>query len=530
VCIAIGLPTVRSDNYFLGDDFGLVQHLHDLPAERLLSYFATDWTEGMYGVVLDELRPVLAFTYWLDARLHGPIDVSGYHVTNLALHLLNALLVLAIARSIAPGESGFALLAAALFALMPSHAEPISWISGRVDSLAAVFHLGAFLCFVRFRLGNHPAWLFGALLIFTGGLFAKQSLVTFPLLLLAFDLLWPGSGGSPGSRSIMRLWPHIPFVVLAGSYLAFRHALFGNAVREDLLTAAAIKEFIVRQHFYGRELMPTANSWPRLLKVVAEVLTLGMVAICGRWLLAQRPASPYVVARLLFFGAAWYVITIAPMVVTYASARHLYITTAGVSIALASLFQPGHALEARERTRIRVAMCGMLIALYAAASIGNVSTWIASGIESQKFSSAVSRRLQSLPRGSVVFIGAPEWNRDGWFWSWATPFALQPPFTARDLYHEFKIVERPPVFCCPPDQWWAARKATLMALLDSPAPQQVTHIAFAPDDPGASVVTTRAIDGAALRRQIETRLGKPVETLTAITPAEAAELGRILFE
>ena len=49
LCLAIGLPTIRSDNYFLGDDFGLVQHLHDLPAERLLLYFVSDWTEGIYG-------------------------------------------------------------------------------------------------------------------------------------------------------------------------------------------------------------------------------------------------------------------------------------------------------------------------------------------------------------------------------------------------------------------------------------------------------------------------------------------------
>jgi hypothetical protein len=47
VCLAVGLPTVRGDNYFLGDDFGLVQHLHDLPAERLLSYFAADLKEGI---------------------------------------------------------------------------------------------------------------------------------------------------------------------------------------------------------------------------------------------------------------------------------------------------------------------------------------------------------------------------------------------------------------------------------------------------------------------------------------------------
>ena len=123
-------------------------------------------------------------------------------------------------------------------------------------------------------------------------------------------------------------------------------------------------------------------------------------------------------------------------------------------------------------------MAGLLIVLYAVAAIWNVATWVGAGVESQRFASAVPRLLQSVPRGSVVLVNVPEWYRDGWFWSWATPFALQPPFTTGDLYEQFKIVERPPVYCCPPDQWWAARKATLMALMDSPAPQQVASIVF----------------------------------------------------
>src|SRR6185436_10604858 len=147
------------------------------------------WTEGAYGTVLDELRPFLAFSYWLDAHLFGATNVAGYHVTNVVLHILNALLVLGIARSIAPREPMFAVLAASFFALMPSHAEPIAWVSGRVDSLAALFYLGAFLCFVRFRLGNRRHWLVAALVVFACGLFTKQSVVTLPVLLLAFDWL-----------------------------------------------------------------------------------------------------------------------------------------------------------------------------------------------------------------------------------------------------------------------------------------------------------------------------------------------------
>jgi hypothetical protein len=254
---------------------------------------------------------------------------------------LNALLVLAIARSVAPGEPMFAVLAASLFALMPSHAEPVAWISGRVDSLAALFYLGAFLCFVRFRLGNRHVWLWAALLIFTGGLFAKQSIVTFPMLTLAFDLLAHRWRNSTGTWSWARWWPHLLGFGLVALYLALRHTLFGNAVRENVLTPGVIEEFFFRQNRYARELLPTPNSAPRAMKVVAEVLTLVVLAACARWVHAQRRAYPHVVRRLLFFGVAWYAITIAPMAVTYLSARHLYIPTAGLGIALASLIFPG---------------------------------------------------------------------------------------------------------------------------------------------------------------------------------------------
>src|SRR5438270_329565 len=149
VCLAVGLPTVFPRQYFLADDFGLVQHLYRTPAHRLLSYFGSDWTEGIYGMPLDELRPVLAMSYRLDAALWGATNAAGYHFTNVLLHVLNALLVCAIALSIAPRKRWIGLIAGVLFAILPCHSEPVAWISGRVDSLATAFYLGAFLCFVK---------------------------------------------------------------------------------------------------------------------------------------------------------------------------------------------------------------------------------------------------------------------------------------------------------------------------------------------------------------------------------------------
>ena len=527
VCLTVGLQTVRRDNYFLGDDFGLVHHLHDLPAARLLTYFVSDWTEGAYGVVLDELRPVLAASYWLDAHLFGAANAAGYHATNVLLHILNALLVLAIARSIAPREPLFAVFAASFFALMPSHAEPIAWISGRVDSLASLFYLGAFLCFVRFRLGYRRRWLLAALTVFAFGLFTKQSMVTLPVLIVAFDWLW-FRPQDPGGRVASRVWPHIPFFVLAASYLALRHTLFGNAVREDQLTADTIKAFMLRQDSYARELMPMPIWAPTAMRTAAAVLTVGILAACAYWVFMQRRASGQVIRRVWLFGAVWYLVTIAPMIVTYLSARHLYITTAGLSIAVASLVLPGYPDENRRRRKTRAVMAGTLLVLYAVASFWDVSVWVTRGRDSQRFAVAIPRLLQTVPRGSLVFVDVPDRNRDGWFWAWSTPFALGPPFTDQDLNAAFRIVERPEIYCCPADQWWGSRKATVAALLDSSMPQEVTYITFAGDrEPSFS---RRSVDGRALRARIDAVQEKPIDTSPAGGMPDEGALTRVLFE
>src|SRR5260370_39099931 len=48
LCLAVGLPPVFPRQWFLGDDFGLLKHLHGLPFQRLLSSFRSAWTAPIY--------------------------------------------------------------------------------------------------------------------------------------------------------------------------------------------------------------------------------------------------------------------------------------------------------------------------------------------------------------------------------------------------------------------------------------------------------------------------------------------------
>jgi hypothetical protein len=507
-------------------------HLHDLPLPRLLTYFYSDWTGGIYGVRPDELRPLLAFSYWLDGRVWGAANAAGYHATNVVLHALNGLLVLAIARSLAPREKAAALLAASFFVLMPSHAEPLAWISGRVDSLAALFYLAGFACFVRFRQVRHSRWLVAAIGIFTCGLFAKQSLVTFPLLILTYDLVYEPRPGAPFWRAMVsRCAALVPFLAISIAYLALRHELFGNMVREELITAAAFTEFAARQHGYVMSLLPVAGDDSPSRKTWVPAFWIVVLVACGTGLAARTAESRRASRRVIFFGPIWYAITIAPTIVTYESARHLYVTAAGFSIALATMILPerpsGHT---RARTARVVVACALVL-LYGMAVTRNVGRWIESGFRSRKVAAALTSVLRTLPRGSVVLVDLPGFSGAGWFWSWSLPFALQQPFVADDLYSQYTIIERPEVYCCPADQWWGKKQLAIGSLWSSPAPREITVLVAAPQDPESLQLTIREVGGPALREKLEAAMKKPVESLSGgISEAEARTVAQALFE
>src|SRR5260370_19950621 len=127
------LPTLRI--YFLADDFGDVQ-LYSHPSFRtFLRLFAMDQSQGTWGYLTQEFRPLVGLSYMVDYSLWGTNSV-GYHLTAVLLHLVSSLAIFGIAKKSASLTNRGAALAGLLVALLPGHPESVALVNGsRVEPL-----------------------------------------------------------------------------------------------------------------------------------------------------------------------------------------------------------------------------------------------------------------------------------------------------------------------------------------------------------------------------------------------------------
>ncbi|MEW6270859.1 MAG: O-GlcNAc transferase, partial [Thermodesulfobacteriota bacterium] len=173
------------DNGFVWDDDDYVTANSTL---RSLDGLRRIWLEP--GAV-PQYYPLTFTTLWLDYQIGG-LAPLGYHLVNVLLHALAAILAWLVLRTL--GVPG-AWLAGALFAVHPVHVESVAWIAERKNVLSGVLYLGAMLAYLRSRgIGpggttRHAGALYAlALLLFLGGLLAKTVVCTLPAALLL--LVW----------------------------------------------------------------------------------------------------------------------------------------------------------------------------------------------------------------------------------------------------------------------------------------------------------------------------------------------------
>lgn len=183
--------------------------------------FTTGYWEAALGASapIQEYRPLTTLSFLIERELFGARP-GPMHAANALLHAAVCLLLFACLRRRLPEPAAGA--AALVFAVLPAHAEAVSYLTSRSELFCALSLLGCWLL----TGGRGKPRLGFAALCFTAGLLSKESAAVIPAFLLLED--WVFEGRRPWDRERRGVT-----LMLAGVLAAYAAARFAVVPRSS---------------------------------------------------------------------------------------------------------------------------------------------------------------------------------------------------------------------------------------------------------------------------------------------------------
>jgi Flp pilus assembly protein TadD len=345
-----------------------------------------------WQAILETVRPVVTWTlaanYWW-----GMLEVRGYHVVNLAIHIAAALVLYGLVRRTLllehcaaalpqyssnrerseprkPGQarsaasaSCLALAVSLLWVVHSIQTESVTYVIQRAESLMGLFYLLTLYCILRGHQSDRPArWNTLAVVSCALGMGTKEVMVTAPILTLLYDRVFLAGSWHEIVRRRWRL-----YVALAATWVILIVPLrmaFGPDVSNGVVGGAgfqlpgltpfqyALSQPRVIAHYLRLSLWPHPlcldYNWPiaeQAIDIIPAALLLILLLSPIAWAWLRFPA-------LAFLGTAFFVIlaptsSIAP-IRDLAFEHRMYLSLAAeVILAVLAGYFVLHWLEAR---------------------------------------------------------------------------------------------------------------------------------------------------------------------------------------
>jgi tetratricopeptide (TPR) repeat protein len=300
IALVTYLPATRGG--FIWDD---QQNVTDNQLLRTTEGLKRTWADPSASI---QYYPLTYTGFWVQYQLWG-LQPLGYHLVNVLLHAVNAILLgVLLMRLSVPG----AWLAAFIFAVHPVHVESVAWITELKNVLSGFFFLSAFLAYLRFVDVRAHQWRFYGLafFLFMCALLSKTATIALPAAILL--VLW-WKKERIGWQHIL---PLIPFILAAAFMAALTNWVekhHGGALGpewqlsgiERCLVAGRVVWFyagkLIWPHplvfIYPRWQINAAEWWQYLFPVTTVVVILIL------WFLRKRLGKAPFVAAFFFVGA-----------------------------------------------------------------------------------------------------------------------------------------------------------------------------------------------------------------------------------
>lgn len=271
-------------------------------------------------------RPLVSLTLAINHALGG-LNVVGYHLINVAIHLLASLTLFGIVRRTLaflptwrrdPTTAAWLAGATALlWMLHPLQTQSVTYIVQRAESLMGLSVFLTLYCTIRgaFASPGTAAWHAAAIVACFAGMSSKESMVVAPLLVALYDRIFL----SPSWRAAwqQRRWLYLG---LAGSWLWLAvlvstsprpftagFGMQGPTPWDYALTQCGVILYYLRLTVVPAPLVQDYYDWPltqHTLEAMPAATILMLLLAATGWALRHRPP--------LGFLGAWFFATLAP--------------------------------------------------------------------------------------------------------------------------------------------------------------------------------------------------------------------------
>lgn len=340
-------------------------------------------------------RPVVTLTYFIDHALYGP-KPRGYHLTNILLHTINAILLYTFITLLYKHISTiFALeeqpktfnpkplIISLLFVAHPVLTEAVNAISYREDLLVFAFYIAALITFLHIRTRGRKRATNGLLyltsyLLYSLALLSKEMAVTFPLIIYCCEWFYSGKKEMT-LRSFLFNRFNIGYSLITIGYLILRFYLFQNP-NEEIEAWEIGKRFSTIPYFILRYLYlliaPVSLSADyvtppvRFFSPIFIVSLLAVISIFAIIFHLSKNRSE------IGFGAAFFILTLLPVyniipIANPLAERYLYLPSVGFVIIVTVILD----LVFKAQIRYTVTSILLILCIYSLMVIKRNEVW-----------------------------------------------------------------------------------------------------------------------------------------------------------
>ncbi|HAM51632.1 MAG TPA: hypothetical protein DCP92_13465 [Nitrospiraceae bacterium] len=341
--IAILGLIVYSNSFRVPFQFDDLPNIKDNPIIKDFQYFVEPSSAKALPLYDDlKSRFIGHLTFALNCKMHG-LNVTGYHIVNLLIHIINALLVYWIViltfrtPALKPSHNNYqrfadliALFSALLFVSHPVQTQAVTYIVQRFASPATLFYLLSIASYIRSRLSTerHTRFIFYIISFISAFLAMKTKEIAFtlPVMITIYEIMF---FEGKLTKRILYLIPLLLTMAIIPFTLLSLDKPVGSLI-SDVSEATRVETTVSRMDYLFTEFRVIV-TYIRLLflpigqnldydypiyrsffdsRVFLSLLVLTSIISFGIYILCRyRRSAPHI--KLISFGIFWFFIALS---------------------------------------------------------------------------------------------------------------------------------------------------------------------------------------------------------------------------